>query len=121
MKNFEKYKTAKTRTIAFMEWCGAHVHAVGCDRCPAYSKDFKIKCVLAWLELEYEEEKPLPCPFCGSGCAVDVNFERRWLVGCSNNECLYLLPSFDYKSEAIAAHNRVARAVAECKEKVKGE
>ena len=62
MKNFEKYKTALERTSALREFCGKNT----CNKCALGNLNRNvIDCQFAWLDLEAEEEKPMPCPFCG--------------------------------------------------------
>lgn len=101
MTNGEKYKTAE-------------------ERAEAYSKTQDVQrgrgfvspiLAFAWLELEAAEEKPLPCPFCGGECEVGLG-----RVFCKTQSC-YCSKSFDMNEKAIAAHNRVARAVMAAKEK----
>ena len=122
MKNFEKYKTAKDRAIAFDTWCKC-ITSGTCEGCEL--KDIHIECKnglvcpLAWLDLEAEEEKPMPCPFCGDDCHLQGDAMRY--VAC--NHCGYESRPFDWKDNpaeaeviAIAAHNRVCKAVAAYKE-----
>lgn len=81
MTNKEKYTTTEERVTTFRKFCRSQKR---CDMCPASRSQSKSKCefgfdwcALAWLALEYkDEEKPLPCPCCGS------RFDRRainWL------------------------------------------
>lgn len=100
MTNGEKYVTAHERAKAFTEYCRAaelnHRENVG---------------AFMWLNLEAEEEKILPCPFCGSKCEVS---EDGMNVVCQ--ACGYNGPVYGCYDMAVEAHNRVARAVMEAKE-----
>lgn len=58
-----------------------------------------------------EEEKPLPCPFCGRDVEVHLDAPEEW-VSC---QCGY---SSKMGNCAIANHNRVARAVIEAKKEI---
>ena len=107
MLNSEKYKTAEERAKAFQVYCAV----------PKLKKHLScIECQFAWLDLEAEEEKPLPCPICG--CAVDIrkigDYHTRSQVQCT---CGYRCAWCDSGDEAIAQHNRVARAVMEAGKK----
>ena len=111
MKNFEKYKTAKERHAAFREWCYGK-RCVKCDlrdvRCGQY-------CAFAWLDLEVEEEKPMPCPFCGKECSSSVCREDNCgVVAC--NYCGYRSSHTATREGAILNHNRICRSVAAYKE-----
>lgn len=105
MTNAEKYKTTEERFKALNKWCDSGVKQ-GSSKCLSNGC---IKCTLKWLELEAEEEEPLPCPFCGGGVDVistsDIN-----LVSCAKG-CGYYSKGCESTESAIAAHNRVARAV----------
>lgn len=110
MTNGENYKTAKERRKAYMEYI-------------AKEDSPSVICEFAWLELEAEEEKPMPCPYCGSECKgidgkkfkPDRNGVRPYtLVRCS--QCTYESKCENSIAEAIAAHNRVCKAVAAFKE-----
>ena len=58
------------------------------------------------------ESKPEPCPFCGGECLTLNAVGRMWRVCCERDiTCLYSSGTFATKAEAIAAHNRVCRAV----------
>lgn len=101
MKNFEQYKTAKERFEAHQAWCNAKKSCVN-DRCNC------VICAFEWLDLEAKKEKPMDCPYCGRpilgtrGTATTVRFVCD--CGYSSRECHTI-------EEAIAAHNRVCRAV----------
>lgn len=120
MKNSEKFKTAEERAKAFTKWCAEKQKtAIGkvakheCSDCPL--DEHTPCCFFFWLDLEAEEEKPLPCPFCGSNTVVKSNVTVRHvdnhLVECTN--CQYRSEEKFDRDCAIAAHNRVARAVME--------
>lgn len=118
MKNFEKYKTAKDRAIAFDTWCKC-ITSGTCEGCELKDIHAECKnglvCPLAWLDLEVEEEKPMPCPFCGGDCFVVHDAEAAF-VRCGNDACLYSGALAITIDEAIAAHNRLFKAVAAYKE-----
>lgn len=103
MKNFEKFKTVEERTAACSNFLVKHNE---------YADIPYIEAAMRWLELEAEKEEPLPCPFCGDECACGDGY-----VECLNDNCCY--SSGNRKmgdAVAIAAHNRVARAVMKEKE-----
>lgn len=106
MTNAEKYKTAKERLKALDKWCDSGVRQGSYGKCLASGC---IACALKWLELEAEEEKPLPCPFCGGEVDVISTSEIN-IVSCAKG-CGYYSKSSESKESAIAAHNRIARAV----------
>lgn len=109
MKNFEKYKTAKERHEAFYKFCQGKT----CDRCVLGCNHYKsaISCALEWIDLESEEEKPLPCPFCGKECSSSVCREDNCgVVAC--NYCGYRSSHTATREGAILNHNRICRAVA---------
>ena len=121
MKNFEKYKTAEDRVYAFREFCNPIVRS--CQKACKMSNADKfggvdpMKCFSNWLELEAEDEKLLPCPFCGDKGMVDLvklNNPRESFVRCAR--CFYSSPRCDCSDEAVAAHNRLCRAVMAAKE-----
>lgn len=108
MKNKEKYQSAAERISAHEEFCEKHI----CSDCPCNDTN---DCVFKWLELEVEEEriegekieeeKPLPCPFCG-GETIVVGTQVFYVL--CNDCCGYVSQNESTKSSAIAAHNRVA-------------
>lgn len=66
-----------------------------------------------------EDEKPMPCPFCHGEthnnlghCKADV---FHYWVDCISPDCMYRSAHYTDKAEAIAAHNRVCRAVEQAK------
>jgi len=109
MKNSEKYKTVEERASAFKRFCDDmhKKHISGpCPSCPAFGN----QCAFRWLDLEAEEEKPQPCPFCGWD-SIDI-FETdfgqneepyQFAVKCKS--CGALVSAED-KDDAIAAWNR---------------
>ena len=109
MTNAEKYKTAEERVEAFRKFCDATKLKKQCEDALSCTE-----CQFAWLDMEAEEERPLPCPFCGGGADVistsDIN-----LVSCAEG-CGYYSQRCESAESAIAAHNRVARAVMDAKE-----
>lgn len=120
MRNFEKYKTAEERDAAFGRFCIDKE----CKNCELVNSKGSINCSFAWLDLEAEEEKPLPCPFCGSECELHEIWDKGecksagYDVRCTM--CEYRSPmacKYD-GSDAIAAHNRVAKAVMDAEKEV---
>lgn len=106
MTNGEKYKSAEERTRAFVEFCNADAET-GCNGCRFRERNSH--CEFMWLELEAEDEKLEPCPFCGEECACGGGY-----VECLNDNCCYSSGNRNRSdAEAVAAHNRVARAVKE--------
>lgn len=113
MTNFEKFKTAEERANAFEIFCSAHI----CEECPL--NETKPDCghsrgQFAWLDLEAEEEKSLPCPFCCSDTVITyekVGNVDSYCIECT--ECKYRSVEKFQKDVAISVHNRVARAVME--------
>lgn len=118
MKNFEKYKTTKERVDAFRKFCNPVVW--NCTRvCKVGKVDEsggvdQMKCFSNWLDLEADVDKPMDCPFCGSQCKImfTVPAHDYFFVQCSDNKCSYSSRIMLGENKAIAAHNRVARAVA---------
>lgn len=119
MKNEEKYTTVGERVTAFRKMCKPFVGNCG-TACKLTEPDKfggfnTFECFANWLALEAEEEKPEPCPFCGGECRTVVTKFEDHVVGCDN--CCYCSRDFDSVSDAVAAHNRVARAVRTVREK----
>lgn len=106
MRNSEKYKTAKEFDKAFEKYCKSK-NCVKCNLSPTE----RVPCLLDWLELESEEEKPMPCPFCGSKTVITSYDKVRYCIECT--ECNYRSEDNYQEEGAIAAHNRVAKAVME--------
>ena len=112
MTNEQKYKTKEERVSKFQRFCDKQE---GCTKCAAVNDEgTKSSCAFHWLALEVEEE-PEPCPFCGGKhLFVNINGNNFWYVSCKS--CLYKSLHNSSKDKAIAAHNRVARAVRAAKE-----
>ena len=115
MKNYERYKTAEERERSYVEYCHRHSNDGSCALCPLSTRNGKASvCSLYWLDLEVEEEKPMNCPFCNAECFVETCSEG-YGVNCGESNC-YIGKIFKSKSEAIAAHNSMCKAVAAYKE-----
>ena len=118
MNNEQKYKTADERNDAFNEWCFSR----DCESCElkAHNFDGGAECRFYWLALEAEEEKPEPCTFCGGEAHINLGHLKagvvHYWVDCISPECMYRSAHYTDKDTAIAAHNRVARAVMAAKE-----
>lgn len=110
MKNADKFKTADERDEAFDRFCTVKK----CNNCELGNSRVSINCSFAWLDLEAEEEKPLPCPFCGG-----ETYCSGQAIQCENEDYIYT-NVYGYKNanEIIAAHNRVAKAVKAAKKEV---
>ena len=107
MNNEQKYKTAGERVRAFLTQ--REVSSIA----TVIANEFA-----HWLALEAEEEKPEPCFFCGNKyLAITKDGNNRWSVSCT--ACLYESRHHADRDTAIAAHNRVARAVMAAKEETK--
>lgn len=110
MKNFEKYKTTKEREHAYVEYCRKHSNCGSCALCPLNDKNEKAYvCSFFWLDLEAEEEKPMNCPFCG--CRCERFGVRDSIQIVCDDPCGYRTKYYDSYEEAVAAHNRVCKAV----------
>ena len=106
MTNEQKYKTAEERVNAFMAHRRYKAALVA-----AISNKFA-----HWLALEAEEEKLEPCPFCGGDCSLgkdngDHLGNHEYWVDCEEQGCYYRSGNAQSASDAIAAHNHMARAV----------
>ena len=118
MLNQDKYKTPEERDNAFNEWCFNR----DCESCnlKAHNIDGGAGCRFYWLALEAEEEKPEPCPFCGGETHINLGHLKagvvHYWVDCISPECMYRSAHYTDRDTAIAAHNRVARAVMAAKE-----
>ena len=119
MTNEQKYKTPDERNHAFNKWC----FSMDCESCKlrAHNSAGGAGCRFYWLALEAEEEKPEPCPFCHKevvvGFSENIHKEVYHQVWCSDVErCGYECVMKKTETEAIAAHNRVCRAVKAAKE-----
>ena len=100
MTNEEKYKTPQERERAFQEYCQKEACWYSCfyQRC---------SCLLQWLALEAEKEKPLPCPFCGEDGGITELKEGGFRAFCW--KCLSASSVYSTKADAIAAWNRRAK------------
>ena len=118
MTNEQKYKTPEERNHAFNEWCLNR----DCESCKLRSHNSfgGVGCRFYWLALEAEEEKPEPCPFCYGETHINLGHLKdgvvHYWVDCISPECMYRSAHYTDKDAAIAAHNRVARAVMAAKE-----
>ena len=104
MTNEQKFTNAEERNAAYR----------------AYITDFTKPIIgqFEWLALEADEEKPEPCFFCGNKyLAITKDGNNRWSVSCT--ACWYESRHHADRDTAIAAHNRVARAVMATKEETK--
>ena len=123
MLNQDKYNTADERNDAFNEWCFNR----DCKTCKlkAHNFDGGDGCRFYWLDLEAEEEKPEPCPFCGGETHINLGHLKagvvHYWIDCISPECMYRSAHYTDKDTAIAAHNRVARAVMAAKESEAGQ
>ena len=106
MLNQDKYKTPEERVRAFLTQ--REVSSIA----TVIANEFA-----HWLALEAEEE-PEPCFFCGNKyLAITKDGNNLWSVSCT--ACLYESRHHADRDTAIAAHNRVARAVMATKEETK--
>ena len=112
MTNEQKYKTPEERIRAFGGFCSKHFR---CIDCPFYSlRDKPSWCVLKWLALEAEEEKPLPCPYCHKETMpIHIHSDNCFAVKCCMG-CGYTSAHTCTEHGAIHNHNELCR-------KVKGE
>ena len=115
MTNEQKYKTPEERIKAIDEWCSNR----DCESCKLKAHNFYggDGCRFYWLALEAEEEEPDPCPFCGGTTEVITDEQGYYGVSCIH--CDYTSERYEQSIYAIAAHNRVARAVMAAKEETK--
>lgn len=105
MTNSEKFKTAEERARAFEKYC-ALLTCKQCEVCRKKLNHSVYTCLAFWLDLEAEEEKPLPRPFCGNDVRP-YDFDGI-TYAC---ECGYRSQVKSLIGEAIAAHNRLARSL----------
>lgn len=103
MTNEQKFKTPEERNKAFHRYCKS---VNDCSACPLGRMPM-LRCTFAWLALEAEEDKPLPCPFCGSEAQVVIIAPTGVYVRCK--ECGAFVATFNTKADAIAAWNRRAK------------
>ena len=112
MTNAEKYKTPEERANAFLKFCTPKT----CAECKV--DKHRISCTTAcqfiWLDLEAEDEKPLPCPFCHKETMpIHINSDNCFAVKCYMG-CGYTSAHTCTEHGAIHNHNELCR-------KVKGE
>ena len=106
MTNGEKFRTAVERASAYSEYCSSR-HCIECEL-NNQNRDYCVDvCMAFWLDLETENEKPLPCPFCGGSMTERFFAGKTKCIG--KCKCGYETSSFASVDDAIAAHNRVAR------------
>ena len=120
MLNQDKFKTAEERVRAFGEFC-KNEFCNQCNHldCKLHKQGSAIlRCYDGWLALEAEYEKPEPCFYCSNKTHIDHSNHDDYSALCYN--CGYRSKVFNTREEAIAAHNRVARAVRAAESK-KGE
>lgn len=119
MTNEQKYKTPDERIKAFDDFCKGQGDR--CNHCEIARKRLSIsrrsECVVYWLALEAEDEKPEQCPFCGG--TTEVTKDEQGYYGVSCIHCDYTSERYEQYIYAIAAHNRVARAVSAAKEEAR--
>ena len=122
MLNQDKYKTAEERVSEFQRFCNKQKW---CTKCAAVNNEgTRSSCAFHWLALEADEEKPENCPFCGGETHINLvghlmaDVVHYW-VDCISPECMYRSAHYTDKDTAIAAHNRVARAVRQWRKEAK--
>lgn len=86
MTNGEKYKTAQELAEAFDKFCNKSSADCCLDKLDLTNRNED--CAFAWLDLESEEKKPLPCPFCCSGetKVIGINHAKKVLCECCKAE-----------------------------------
>lgn len=105
--NAERFKTVEERTLEFNRVCKCD-----CENCKIFEmKNYQhnISCPFVWLEMEAEEEKPLPCPFCGSEVEIGhPPISSKYYIQCTKSGCVVkpITKSYNSKEEAIAAWNK---------------
>ena len=111
------YKTAEERVRAFVAYCN---NKKECDHDSVRRDCPKLKCMMEWLALEADEEKPENCPFCGGETHNNLGHLKagvvHYWVDCISPDCMYRSAHYTDEADAIAAHNRVARAVRAARE-----
>ena len=98
MTNEQKYKTIEERVKKFLSQ--REVSSIA----TVVANEFA-----HWLALEAEEDEPEPCPFCGGMTEVVTDEQGYYGVSCIH--CDYTSERYEQSIYAIAAHNRVYRAV----------
>lgn len=109
--NAMKYKTIEERVKAFGEFCkNEFCNKCNHTDCRLYKQGSAIlHCYDGWLAFEAEDEKPEPCVYCKSEM-TPLRVGDTFRVYCRT--CGYQSSgSYETLDAAIAAHNRVCRAV----------
>lgn len=106
MTNQERYKTPRERMEAFDAFCDQYKTCKDCQLFTIIRRGGRSGCVLNWLAQESEEEKPLPCPFCGGGAIAvfDPTSMEQQHIRCI--KCNATSRICDTRAEAVAAWNR---------------
>lgn len=110
MTNEDRYKTPEERVMEFRNYCNPIVGNCG-TRCRLSEPDKDgghdmMKCFAYWLSIE-AEEKPDSCPFC-----YRETMSRHLAGGfCVECDCGYTSPFAETEAAAVAAHNRVYKAM----------
>ena len=104
--NAERFKTVEERTLEFNRACKGD-----CENCKIFEmKNYQhnINCPFVWLEMEAVEEKPLPCPFCGSEVEIGQLNSSEYYIQCTKSGCAVkpVTKTYNSKNEVIAAWNR---------------
>lgn len=100
MTNREKFKTSKEMVAYYLGQAKAICELTSMYR---FAACFAIEPV--------DYEKPLPCPFCGR--ELDVSRAANTKSYGIHCDCGYYAPWKRTKRDAIATHNRVAKAAKE--------
>ena len=104
MTNAQKYKTVDERVDAFAAFCEKQQT---CEKCLTISRRCPgPECAFRWLALEVEEEKPLPCPFCGGEAHVIDCIDPYPCMYVQCSKCGVRTKRYNSRSEAVAAWNR---------------
>lgn len=110
MKNREKFWSIKERVTEFRKWCKNHrkLDRSGNIDC----KHDCWACLMRWPDLEAEEEKLIPCPFCGAETRVEeyigMDHKPHYRVVC--DDC-YMQSCAGSRKDVVEKYNRVARGV----------
>lgn len=105
MTNEERYRAPVERAKAFRKFC-ISMKCAECE-CTKQRKTGLSLCGFAWLTLEAEEDKPLPCPCCGHEASIITDNDKgSFTVGCGACGCQ--LTRFS-REHAIEAWNRRAK------------
>jgi len=113
-KNSEVYKTAQEQAEAFNRFCiNTTMSCDGCVLSEIHDENIN-QCRFAFLNLEAEEEKPLPCPFCKHPQVRVYADENKKRVYCP--ECGFSMPWRGLDEDVYDEYNRVAKKCMEVKE-----